>query len=102
MSSQSQRRLDPVPRVEGEVVAPFSRPSYGPYSVVRRRWKKSLPAIIADAIANNRAIIARLKLGIYGPDAENTAHYEEVFNKVCRSTDAQIAALEEFAAIDWR
>jgi hypothetical protein len=67
-----------------------------------RNWRKPLPAIIADAIANNRAVIARLKQGMYGPDIENTDHYEEVFNKLCRSTNEQIKALEAFAAIDWR
>jgi hypothetical protein len=77
-----------------ELVAPLS----GPW----RNWRKPLPAIVADAIANNRAIIDRLKLGMYGPDSENTSHYEKVFNKLCRSTNEQIAALEAFAAIDWR
>jgi hypothetical protein len=89
-SRSTQRRIvdDPPPRAE---VVTF-----------KRKWPKPLPAIVADAIANNRAVIARLKLGIYGPDPENTSHYEEVFNKVCRCTDEQIKALEAFASIDWR
>jgi hypothetical protein len=68
---------------------------------LKRNRAKPLPAIVADALANNRAMLARLKLGMYGPDSENTSHYEEVFNKVCRCTDEQIKALEAFAAIDW-
>jgi hypothetical protein len=90
MNSRSQRRIidDPAPRAE--VVA------------LKRKWPKPLPAIISDAIANNRAVIARLKLGIYGPDPENTPHYQQVFDQVCRSTNEQIKALEAFAAIDWR
>jgi hypothetical protein len=88
MNSQAQRRrIEPA---EGELVT------------LRRGWRKPLPAIIADAIANNRAVIDRLKLGMYGPDAENMDHLEEVFNKVCRCTNEQIKALEAFAAIDWR
>ena len=102
MNSQTQRRIvdDPAPRAE--LVAPLSGPSYGAYSVARRRWKKSLPAIIADALANNRAVIARFKLGVTPPDVEDTSPYREVFDALCRSTDAQIAALEAFAAIEWR
>ena len=88
MNSQAQRRrIEPA---EGELVT------------FPRGWRKPLPAIIADAIANNRAVIARLKLGIHGPDAENLDRLEEVFSKVCRSTEQQISALEAFAAIDWR
>jgi hypothetical protein len=98
MNSQTQRVLrDP----EGELVAPLSGPSYGAYSVIKRKWRKPLPAIIADAIANNRAVVARFKLGVTPPDGDRS-HYEQVFDALCRSTDAQIAALEAFAAIGWR
>ena len=100
MNSSTQRVInDPGPE---PVVRPLSGPSYGAYNVVKRKWRKPLPAIIADALTNNRAIIARFKLGVTPPDSENRSHYEEVFNALCRSTDAQIAALEAFAAIDWR
>ena len=101
MNSQSQRRIDPGLGPE-PVVAPLSGPSYGAYNVAKRRWKKSLPAIIADALAHNRAIIARFKLGVTPPDVEDTSPYREVFDALCRSTDAQIAALEAFARIGWR
>jgi hypothetical protein len=46
-------------------------------------------------------VIARFKLGVTPPDPENRSHYKEVFDDLCASTDAQIAALEAFAAIDW-
>jgi hypothetical protein len=99
MNSRSQRVInDPGP----ELVAPLSGPSYGAYNRAKRKWRKPLPAIIADALANNRAIIARFKLGVTPPDPENRSRYEEVFDALCRTTDAQIAALEAFAAIDWR
>jgi hypothetical protein len=98
MPTQSQRVVrDP----EAELVSPLSGPSYGAYSVAKRRWQKPIPAIIADALTNNRAIIARFKLGICPPTPENRSHYEEVFDQLCRCTDAQIAALEAFSQIKW-
>jgi hypothetical protein len=99
-------RLDKPPKPKPnppELVAPLSGPSYGPYSVARRRWRKPLPAIIADALANNRAIIDRFKLGVTPPDPpEKRSHYQEVFDALCQTTDAQIAALEAFSKIEWR
>jgi hypothetical protein len=106
MNSKSQTRRvhdDPgPPYVADGVVAPLSGPSYGAYSEARRKWRKPLPAIIADALANNRAIIARFKLGVFPPSGGACPHHQEVFDQLCRSTDAQIAALEAFAAIKWR
>jgi hypothetical protein len=103
MNSQTQRRIvhDPGPRLEPEVVTPLSGPNYGAYGVVKRRWRKPLSAIVADAIANNRAVIARFKLGVTPPEGDRS-HYEAIFDQLCRSTDAQIAALEAFAEIEWR
>jgi hypothetical protein len=82
------------------LVAPLSGPSYGAYSVARRRWRKSLPAIIADAMANCRAVSTRLDHGMYMPDYD--PHYRDVFNELYRRTQEQIAALEAFSQIDWR
>jgi hypothetical protein len=40
MNSSTQRVLrDP----EGELVAPLSGPSYGPYSVIKRKWPNRCP-----------------------------------------------------------
>ena len=102
MGSQSQRRLEPAIRVEREVVAPLSGPCYGPFSVARRKWRKPLQAIIADAIANCRAVSVRLQRGMYMPDMEGKPHYWEVYQHLCRSTDQQLKALEAFAQIEWR
>ena len=82
------------------MVAPFLRPSYGPYSVARRKRKKPLPAVIADVIANTRELSARLKRGILSPDV-NRAHYQQIYDQICQCTDAQIAALEAFSQIEW-
>jgi hypothetical protein len=98
MNSQTQRRE----LVAGaELVSPLAGPSYGAYSIAKRRWQKPLAAVIADAIANNRAIITRLKLGVIPPDFDDTSHYRKIFDQLCASTVAQIAALEVFRTIEW-
>jgi hypothetical protein len=59
--------------------------------------------MVADALANNRAIAARLQLGMHGPpNLDDRSHYDEIFNHLSRCTHAQIAALEAFAQIEWR
>jgi hypothetical protein len=78
VNSRSARIVDD-PAPTAELVAPLSGPSYGAYSVARRRWRKPLPAIIADALTNNCAL-----------------------NELYRRTREQIAALETFAQIEWR
>ena len=99
MNSQSQRIRDPVDAApEGEVVAPFLRPSYGPYSVARRKWRKPLQAVIADALANTLELSERLRRGIYGPDDTP----KQVYDQMCQCTDAQLAALEAFSQFRWR
>ena len=98
MNSQTQRReLAPG----AELVSPLSGPSYGAYSVAKRRWQKPIPAIIADGIANSRAVAARLERGMYMPDEENKAHYKIVFNALLDRPREQLKALEAFAAIEW-
>jgi hypothetical protein len=87
---------------DGQLVLPLSGPSYGAYSIARRRWRKPIPAIIADAIANCRAVSALLQRGIYALDEERDAHYQTVFDTLSKSTHRQVEALEAFAAIDWR
>jgi hypothetical protein len=99
MNSITQRVLrDP----EGELVAPLSGPSYGAYSVARRRWRKPLPAVIGDAIANCAAVSERLNRGMYAPDREGEAHYRAIFDDLCRTTRQQLEALKAFSQIDWR
>jgi hypothetical protein len=100
MNSRSQVLRDPEP----ELVSPLSGPSYGPFNIAKQRWRKPLPAIIADAIANSEAVLARLDQGMYAfpPKIENKPRYQEAFNQLYRTTTEQLAALEAFTKIDWR
>ena len=100
MNSRSQRVMND--RGPERVVTPLSGPSYGAYNVVKRKWRKPLPAIIADAIANCNAVSARLDRGMYAPDFEMEAHYREVWNDLRRTTRQQLEALNAFSTIDWR
>jgi hypothetical protein len=84
------------------VVTPLSGPSYGPFEVVKRRWRKPLSAMIADTVANSEALLARLERGLYCPDEEGKAYYKECLIEVCKRTREQLAALEAFRTIDWR
>jgi len=90
-------------RLGPEVVTPLSGPAhvYGPSGVAKARWRKPLPAIIADAMTNSHAVIARLERGMYMPDMENTSHYQAVFNTLLERTRLQLQALEAFSAIEW-
>jgi hypothetical protein len=97
MNSRSQRVVDDD---LAELVAPLSGPSYGAYAKAKRCWRKPLPAIIADAMANSRALLSRLDRGMYMP--EDNPHYREAFNELYRRSNEQIKALEVFSAIDWR
>lgn len=97
MNARSQRVVND-PRAE--LVAPLSGPSYGAYTRAKRSWRKPLPAIIADALANSRGILLRLDRGMYMP--EDKPHYREAFNELYRRTKEQIAALETFSQIEWR
>jgi len=99
MNSQTQRAERPP---EGELVSPLSGPSYGPFNVVRQRWRKPIPAIIADALANNQAILARFKFGVWPPDEEGRVRYRKIFDELRESTRQQIKALEAFSAVEWR
>jgi hypothetical protein len=86
----------------GVVVTPLSGPSYGPFEVVKRRWRKPLPAMIADAIANSEALLTRLERGLYCPDEEGKTYYKECLIEVCKRTREQLTSLEAFCTIDWR
>jgi hypothetical protein len=98
MNSRSQVLRDPEP----ELVSPLSGPAYGPFNIAKRRWQKPLPAIIADAIANCRAVSARLQRGMYMPDEEGRLHYQAVYNALSECTRQQLKVLEAFSQIGWR
>jgi hypothetical protein len=102
MNSQPQRSIFNDPAVEGELVTPLLGPSYGPFNKARRRWHKPLRAIIADAIANSEALLARLERGVHCPDLDGKPYYENCLTEVCKRTREQLATLEAFTAVDWR
>ena len=103
MNSQNSRKsVINDPAVEAELVTPLSDPGYGPVGIAKRRWHKPLPAIIADAIANSRAVLVRLERGMYMPDLENKPRYQAVYSALCDHTREQLKALEAFSAIEWR
>jgi hypothetical protein len=100
---KSQRVVIPDDEgMEAELITPLSGPNYGAFAVVKRRWRKPIPAIVADAIANCQGLSDRLTRGMHMPDYEGVPHYKEVYNQLCRQTDEQLKALEAFAKIDWR
>src|SRR5215469_12357263 len=98
--NRSQRRLDEEPE-PGLLVAPLSGPSYGPFNAARQRWRKPLPAIIADAIVNCEAVLARLQRGMHVPDIENRPRYERIFKQLSQRTRDQLAALQAFSEVEW-
>ena len=104
MNSQTQRRVvhDPAPKPEPRVITPLSGPSYGAYSVVKRRWRKPIPAVVADAIANSQELLTRLSRGVYAPDREGEAHYREIYDNLCRTNRQQLEALKAFSQVAWR
>jgi hypothetical protein len=88
--------------MEAEVITPLSGPSYGAYSVARRRWKKPVPAIIADAVATCQGLSDRLTRGMHMPDYEDVLHYNEVYQQLTKANREQLKALEAFSKIAWR
>jgi hypothetical protein len=88
MNSTAQRKIGPP---EGELVSPKVR-----------QWRKSLDLVVANALANNRALLARLDRGAYAPPIQaDYEHNQEIFLQLCRRTREQIAALESFTTVDW-
>jgi hypothetical protein len=96
MNSQTQRV-----RAGGEVIAPLSGPSYGAYNIVKRNWRKPLPAVIADALANSKALLAALDRGMFAPDFERESYYREMFDELHQRTRDQIKTLQKFSQIGW-
>jgi len=97
MNSQTQRRE----LAEGEIIAPLSGPSYGAYNIVKRNWRKPLPAILAHSLANSQALLARLDRGMFAPDFEREAYYRATFDELRQATSNQIKAFEKFMQIGW-
>ena len=59
--------------------------TFGPSGVAKVRWRKPLPAIIADAIANSRGLSARLQRGMYMPDEGGKSFAEALERAIIRS-----------------
>ena len=104
MNQRPQRSTVNELAVGPGLVTPLSAPAhtYGPSGVAKVRWRKPIPAIIADAMTNSRAVIARLERGMYMPDLEGQAHYKDVFDTLLERTRLQLEALEAFSQIEWR
>ena len=95
------RPREPAPKPD-TVITPLSGRDYGPYAVVKRKWRKPLPAVIADAIANSQEISARLSRGVYAPGREGEAHYRRIYDDLCQINRQQLEALKAFSQIAWR
>src|SRR6516225_1604474 len=97
--NQSQRRVD---EEDGQLVLPLSGPSYGPFAVAKRRWRKPLDAILSQVVANSENLLIRLRLGVYAPDRDSLSEAHDRFTDLWRATEAQLEAIEAFSEIDWR
>jgi hypothetical protein len=72
-----------------------------PQQKARARWRPSVAALIAGALATNRGLLERMKGGMYAPDKHHGEQYQVIFNGLFAATKEQIAALEMFAQVDW-
>jgi hypothetical protein len=98
MSTQTKRKDEE----DGQLVLPLSGPSYGPFAVAKRRWRKPLDAILSQVVANSENLLVRLKLGVYAPDRDSLPEAHARFTNLWRATEEQLAAIEDFSEIDWR
>jgi hypothetical protein len=87
---------------ECQLVLPLSGPSYGPFAIAKRRWRKPLDAILAQVAANSENLLVRLRLGVYAPSAELLPDAKDRFTDLWRATEAQLEAIEAFSEIEWR
>jgi hypothetical protein len=99
MSTSTVRQLE---EDECQLVLPLSGPSYGPFAIAKRRWRKPLDAILAQVVANSENLLVRLKLGIYAPDRDSLPEAHERFTDLWHATEAQLAAIEAFQEVAWR
>jgi len=92
----SKPRTRPKPRV---------KPDRGVLGLAEQRaltrWHKPLPAILAEALVVNQALLDRLDVGVYGPNQESKEQYQIVLNGLYHATQQQQEALEIFGEVDW-
>jgi hypothetical protein len=69
----------------------------------RSRWHRPLAAILSGALAENRGLLERLRVGVHGsPDWKNNQEiYQAVFNELWEATKKQVEALEIFSRVKW-
>jgi hypothetical protein len=87
---------------ECQLVLPLSGPSYGPFAIAKRRWRKPLDAILSQVVANSENLLVRLRLGVYSPAEQDLAEAKARFTELWRATELQLAAIEAFQEIEWR
>lgn len=87
---------------ECQLVLPLSGPSYGPFAIAKRRWRKPLDAILSQVVANSENLLVRLRLGVCAPSAELLPEARDRYTDLWRATEVQLAAIEAFSEIDWR
>jgi hypothetical protein len=104
MNSQTQRIRDPA--VGGELVSPLTDPNrrgIHAFDKAKRHWQKSLNVVVAEILAHERALLARLSPGIWAPPIiEDYERNEAIYHELKRCIREQIVALEAFAMVDWR
>jgi hypothetical protein len=87
---------------ECQLVLPLSGPSYGPFAVAKRRWRKPLDAILSQVVANSENLLVRLRLGVVAPGSGDVDEARARFTVLWRATEAQLAAIEAFQEVGWR
>jgi len=102
MNSQTQRRPRPP---EGELVSPLSGPDYGirAFAQAKRSWRnKPLDVLVAETLANNRALLKRLEAGLSAPPVEIDHNTPKMaFDFLYKSVHQQLMALRVFSDFDW-
>lgn len=67
----------------------------------RSRWHRPLAAVLAGALAENRGLLERLRVGVHGPDWNHQELYQATFNELWEATKKQVEALEIFSRVGW-
>ena len=98
MSTQTKR----IEEDDCQLVLPLSGPSYGPFAIAKRRWRKPLDAILSQVVANSENLLVRLRLGVYAPAEGDLPEAKARFTDLWRITEAQLAAIEAFQEVGWR
>ena len=98
MSTQTIRKDEE----DSQLVLPLSAPSYGPFAVAKRRWRRPLDAILSQVVANSENLLVRLRLGVYAPAEGDLQEARDRFTDLWRITEAQLEAIEAFIEVGWR